>query len=126
MLLLSGNQVVRRQIVDLMTYTASRAPAADRSACTQIFPAQSLTIMADMRLTDEPLRRRAGDYWTMKTSRHGRSNGMTLALGRDGEVVVDLVESDPTRTPAHDLFHRLPDPAYPQFDDPELESDISD
>lgn len=122
MLLLSGDQTARQQVVDLMAHTGSRAPAVGWSIGTQVYPAHSLTIMADMRLAGEPLRRRAREYWSEKISRHGRPNGVTLALGRDGSVVVDLVQSDPTRTLAHDLFLRLPDPVYPETDDTQIAS----
>jgi hypothetical protein len=124
MLLLSGDQSSRQQVVDLMRHTESRARSVGWSNGTQIYPAHSLTLMADLRLAGQSLRRQARAYWSEKTSRYGRPNGVTLALGRDGAVVIDLVQSDPARTLAHDLFLRLPDPAYPDVDESEPRSEL--
>lgn len=106
LMLLNGDQEGREQIVQLMEHTNRRAAVAGRCSGTQVYPQYSLTLSADGLCSGPALRDMMRAYWAEKIAGHGRPNAVSLGVGADNKLAVDVVEKDSAVSLAHVLLAR--------------------
>jgi hypothetical protein len=108
LLLLNGDDEVRGNIAQIMQHTRARADAVGWSTGVQVYADYSLALTVNRMNSGKALVRAMRAYWEDKTRPLGRPNAVSIGLGSDGRLVVDLIETDPTLTIAHVLMSRQP------------------
>lgn len=106
LILLNGDNEVRENVVELMAHTKERATAVGWCTGTQIYPDYSLAISVNLRQSGPALAATMRDYWETKIRDYGRPNAISVGLGADGRIVVDVHETDPSLTIGHVLMTR--------------------
>jgi len=106
LLIFNGDNDVRQNIAEIMSHTRARAAAFGWSTGVQVYPDYSLALTVNQMNSGPALVRVMRKYWEDKTRPLGRPNAVSVGLGSDGRLVVDLVETDATLTIAHVLMSR--------------------
>lgn len=106
LILLNGDNEVRQNVVELMAHTTERAAAVGWSTGTQVYADYSLAISVNLRHTGPALMTAMRDYWEANIREHGRPNAVSIGLGADGRIVVDVLEMDPSLSIGHVLMTR--------------------
>ncbi|MGC4111142.1 MAG: hypothetical protein QM747_12115 [Nocardioides sp.] len=117
LILLNGDNEVRQNVVELMAHTQERAAAVGWCTGTQIYPDYTLAISVNLRHTGPELMAAMRAYWETNIREHGRPNAVSIGLGADGRIVVDVLETDPSLTIGHVLMTRRSPAADPTWTD---------
>lgn len=108
LILLNGDNEVRHNVVELMAHTKKRAAAVGWCTGTQVYADYTLAISVNLRHTGPALAAAMRDYWETNIREHGRPNAVSIGLGADGRIVVDVLETDPSLSIGHVLMTRRP------------------
>lgn len=106
LILLNGDNEVRDNVVELMAHTQERAAAVGWCTGTQVYPDYTLAISVNLHQSGPALTASMRDYWEATIREHGRPNAISIGLGADGRIVVDVHETDPSLTIGHVLMTR--------------------